>query len=134
MRLVRLLLPALVVLTLAGGVAEAGGPPDPFRGAWTSVDAADGSDQTLHFGGGGSTRRASLRDRFASSCPLPPQGAVAKGEGVITSPATIEVTFTVRCQRTGDTTVAEVTFTHEPASNTLTDDLAPPTTWFRPGS
>lgn len=44
MRLVtRFALVALVALPVLGGVASAGGPPDPFQGGWESIDAFDGS-------------------------------------------------------------------------------------------
>jgi hypothetical protein len=123
---------ATLLLSALAAPAALAAPPDPFLGAWESVDAADGSNQTLHFGGGGATRRVGLHDDFASGCTAAPQGAVARGDGSLASATTIEVAFDVRCQKTGDRIEAVVTFTYDPVSNTLEDDLAPPTTWFRP--
>lgn len=120
---------AIAMATTAGALAA---PPDPFKGQWQSIDAVDGSQQKLIFGGGGSTRNATLRDAGATVCGFPEVDAstVAHGRGTIAG-ANISVDWNGRCQPTGDTWSATVEYTYHAATNTLTENIST-TVWTRP--
>lgn len=105
-------------------------PSDPFRGAWRSVDAVDGSNQHMSFGGAGATRVVRLFDDAATACDGVP--ATAQGPGTI-SGSSIEVEFVVDCAGTQPDPEGNpftITFTHDPVDDTLSE--ANGTIWNRP--
>jgi hypothetical protein len=131
-----ILVSALVVASSAMGVGTAGADVSPFTGAWTSVDAVDGSSQTLSIGGG-ATPRVALYDDGASSCD-PSLSVAARGSGNATSVSSTElvVPLNVYCLD-GPAYLQgtfEITFTYDPATDTLEDSVIPSTTWHRRGS
>jgi len=76
-KMVRLLATAASLLMAAVLVVGAAAAPDPFKGTWYSVDIFDGSNQTLHIGGGpGNSYHVRYYDDGASVCetPRPPYG------------------------------------------------------------
>jgi hypothetical protein len=124
-RFVSLLSAAALVVALAGVATAA--PSDPFKGAWASIDT-DGSNQTLTFGGNGSTRRVTLFDDGASVCDgMVP--ATGRGTGTVDG-SSLSVTYLLSCHPGGSFTTPEVTYTHDAGSNTLTDSFG--VTWSRP--
>ncbi len=63
----------LVILVVAVTAGPAISAPDPFTGAWKSIDDPPGpigdlSNQTAAFGGGGATSQMHLVDDYATVC------------------------------------------------------------------
>jgi hypothetical protein len=120
--------PLTLFACIAMGTAVSAASPDPFKGAWQSIDN-DGSDQTLSFGGGGDTRRVRLFDDGASACGWPDLNVSANlsGTGVIDG-VELTVDLSGRCSPGGDPIGAEVTF--EAVGATLVDSFG--VIWHRP--
>ena len=113
-----------LLFTSAGATAA---PPDPFVGVWTSVDAVDGSDQIVAFGGSGDTRRITLRDTDATEACATGGPAVVRGTGTVVGD-TLSGDLLVHCADGSPSFTVEVTFTH--SAGTLDDGFG--TTWHRP--
>lgn len=134
---ISILIGVLTVALMAISVGSAGAAPKwPFTGAWTSIDAADESSQMLSIGGGESPH-VMLYDHGASSCDESLTVA-ARGTGSAFSVTNLQlvVPLTVYCLDGSGTVQGplEVTFTYDSVTDTITDDLEFPTTWFRRGS
>ena len=118
MRIVRPFLFAVAALTLSAGSVLAA-PPDPFTGHWQSIDT-DGSNQVMALGGAGTTRKATMRDDFASVCG----GGVAIVRGIGTVAGdTMSGTFVVRCANGTPVPDTFLSWEYDSASNTLTDNF-----------
>jgi hypothetical protein len=94
------------------------GLADPFGGAWTANDPADGSTLRLEIGApsAAGARHVTLLDQFASACNAP---ATAIGSGTA-SDTTLSATLDVRCG--GTPVAAEVPFTFVLVGDTLVGD------------
>lgn len=105
----------------------------PFAGAWESLDAGDGSYQTLNVYGSGArgTHATRLHDTVASQA-CNDQPANAQGPGVVTG-VTMTVRFTITCPGSGkppiNGQVGPIVYTYDPGSGTMTDDSG--TLWNR---
>lgn len=125
---------ALVVAAavLATAPLVAAPPADPFKGKWEATDAVDGSNETMSFGGNGDTRRVTLHDDDGTVACDPDGGPVtARGIGTISADGSeISVDFSWRCA-SGQTGGGVITFTHDAATDTLTE--ASGTVWHRSG-
>ncbi|HEX9890898.1 MAG TPA: hypothetical protein VGB28_02405 [Actinomycetota bacterium] len=116
----------LLALSVALGPSAGAAPPDPFHGAWKSIDT-DGSNQNLSFGGGGTTRQVRLFDDFASGCG----GGIATARGIGTVAGdSLDVTLSVRCANGTFIPDTPVTFTYDGGTDTLDDSFG--VTWNRP--
>jgi hypothetical protein len=124
------LLQSTLIALLAGGLLATGvvaAPADPFKGAWVSIDVVDDSNQRLTFGGGGDTRRITLRDQDATvACGGGP--AIVRGTGTISGDS-ITGNLSIRCANGNEAADAVVTFTYNSGTNTLADNFG--TTWTR---
>jgi len=118
---------ALVLATIAGPAAVAS-PPDPFLGAYESIDGFDGSNQRIAFGGHGDTRRVTLFDDDATGACADGGPAWATGIGEVSGDE-ITVTFDLVCA-SGESFVAELVFT-DLGDGTLTDSGPGNTIWYR---
>jgi hypothetical protein len=116
-------------LLMAGAlVITAAAAPNPFRGAWHSVDV-DGSNQTLRIGGGpGSSYHVHYFDDGATVCGLDPVTGdflyAAFARGVLAgSGYTIAGDLPVYCLAHPRYLYATAPFgyTYDPGTNTLTD-------------
>ena len=113
-------------------VVAAAAAPDPFKGTWYSVDPFDGSNQTLHVGGGpGSSYHVRYYDDGASVCGWNPVigGPAASANGFLTaigdqlsgnlpvyclaSPRTLWGDFTFTFTLDGDTLIQQVQAPHD---------------------
>jgi hypothetical protein len=114
-------------LVLSVSVVSAA-PPDPFTGAWRSIDN-DGSNQTLAFGGAGTSRNVFLFDDGASACGWPDVlvSATLRGSGSIVD-NTLTVDLDGTCHPGGQGIGAIVEFTV--VNDTLVDSFG--VTWYRP--
>ena len=121
----------LIALTLAalGATSVLAAPSDPFKGSWRSIDA-DGSNQSLAFGGNGATRMVTLRDDNATTPACGGGPAVGRGVGEVDGD-TIGGTFSLRCA-SGAVFDADFEFTYDQATNTLTDSFGGGVVWTRP--
>ena len=118
MRIVRPFLFATVALALAASQVVAA-PPDPFSGKWSSIDT-DGSNQILALGGSGATRRATLRDDYASVCG----GGVAIVRGIgLVAGDTMSGSFIPRCANGTPALETFISWDYDSATNTLTDSF-----------
>jgi hypothetical protein len=130
----RRILGAVFAAALVGAAmapAAVASPPDPFLGAYQSVDGFDGSNQTVSFGGHGDTRRVTLFDDNATGGLCPEAGpAWATGIGEVSGDTLTIPEFEVVCA-SGETAVLPFSFTDE-GDGTLTDSGPGGTIWHRP--
>jgi hypothetical protein len=120
---------ALAASIAFGLTAVAAAGPSPFTGVWKSTDT-DGSSQTLMIGGGPpGAPHVQYFDDLATSCGEPFSSATATGSGAI-SGMTMTVTLSVRCHNGSPNPGATVTYTYDPATNTLGDTFG--VVWSRP--
>ncbi len=117
---------AALAFALASAVSAA---PDPFVGAWKSIDI-DGSSQTLGVGGGpGSSHHMQLFDDLATSCGTPFSSATVQGTGTEAG-NTLTVTYSVNCHNGNTIGDKTITYTFDPGTTTLTDSVG--VVWSRP--
>lgn len=124
---------ALLAFALLGA-----GPPDPFSGAWEGTDVVDESSLRLSLGGGGETRSVSLFDDDATVACDTGGPATARGTGVIDGNDLVVDEFVIRCADGTPTFVVEASFTYDPSTDTLIDNVdctaTECTVYTRPGA
>jgi hypothetical protein len=112
-------------------VVAAAAAPDPFKGTWYSVDPFDGSNQTLHVGGGpGSSYHVRYYDDGASVCALDLSTA-ASASGFLTATGTsigdqLSGDLPVYCLASPRTWYGDLTFTFTLDGDTLVQQVQAP--------
>ncbi len=132
-RAILLLGAALVLLVSILFVQSALAKPDPFIGAWTSIDNADGSSQRLTIGGGpGNTYHFSYRDDGASLCGTDPVSGdplyAANATGtLVASGNTLSGDRQIYCLAKPHYLLGNfpLSLTYDPVTDTLFDPLDP---------
>ena len=136
-----LVLGFLLVRTLSSGPEPASDPPSPFLGTWVTVDA-DGSTPTMTIGSvGDGAVEITVLDDLASVCSGAASTMTGTGrlesdwELVIASPVFTCDDGSVPQALSGpplEEQLRDLTFVHDPMSDTLTDNLG--SVWSREGN
>jgi len=141
MRRAMLMIAAVGILLIATAVPATGRPSNPLVGAWENVDSFDGSDQRVTIAGSGQFRYV---DDGASACLNAGLGFVPaslRGTGsfgTVGGSPTFSLTADLYCHVRGPGgrqllfEVANLVFTYDAASDTLTDSLGQGC-WHRAG-
>lgn len=115
-----------IIWTVAVGLfalaAVAAGPPHPFTGHWEGTDPVDGSSIAVSIGGGPEPS-VTLRDDDATMACETGGRAIVRGAGLVEGDTLFVEAFTVRCADGTPPFTVTATFTHDPVTGTLTDDL-----------
>ncbi len=130
---VLLLAAALVLLVSILSVQSALAQRDPFIGAWTSIDLADGSSQRLTIGGGpGGTYHFTYRDDGASLCGVDPANGAplyaANATGtLVASGNTLSGDRLIYCLAKPHVFLENfpLNLTYDPVADTLSDPMDP---------
>lgn len=116
---------AVVFASAAVLALGAAGPPDPFKGRWVGTDPVDGSTQQVSFGGTGDTRNVQVHDDDATVACEGGGSATIRATGTVTVPG--EELFvegaTIKCPNGEDVEDVNITFTFDPDTGELTDDI-----------